>query len=165
MNNEFEPRYTWAIISPATSDVKDDIVAWKERVSKTDGKLKDLFNLVAWNALDGMSDWASENEVSKQPTETGIMVDVIRRKCGLYKVERGENEAPRVHKWNPIYSFLNSEAAEWEKTMVYPVFYMGVPSSVWDLWDNEAIKWVVILPSMETIPELNKLAHSVTTTK
>ena len=96
------------------------------------------------------------------------MVDVIRRKCGLYKVERGENAAARVHKWNPVYredSFLNSEAG-WEETNIYPVFYTGVPPRVWDLNDvpdNEAIKWVVILPSMETIPELNKLARSATT--
>lgn len=157
----FEPHYSWTTVVPSTSwNAMGELVEWKERVSKTDKKLKDLFNRVAWNALESITH--TRNEGSTRLTETGILVDNMRRRCGVYKVVRGGNEAVRVHKWNPIYSF-NSEA-EWEEFKVYPQFYTGVPDSVWNLDDVDEKctwigKWVVILPSSHTILELNKLAR------
>lgn len=158
----FEPTYSWTIIPPSpihggTGIPSASLVfSWMERVSKTDGKLKDLFNLVAWNALDGMYDWASGDEGSTQPTDTGIAVDGIRYRCGLYKIFRRENNTTQIYRHRGIENGIKGDWEEWVVTQFY--LYTGVPSSAWELdgEDNKS-KWIVILPSMETIEWLNKI--------
>lgn len=165
----FEPHYSWTTIVPSISwngmeNAMGELLEWKERISKTDGKLKDLFNLVAWDALNASNGVTRTEAITNGTTQAGILVDGIRRRSGLYKVIRSGNSAwtIRVHKWNPIYVF-NSKAA-WEEFMVHPQLYTGVPDSVWNLDDVDEKckwigKWVVILPSRYTILELNKLAR------
>lgn len=145
----FEPRYSCITISYGKNDTVheavDTVIDWWHRVLKTNSKLKDLAN--------------RSNSTGTLHKEDRVRLEGVIKSCGLYKVEYNGNLLAYGNTFKrDMDKGLLEEA--WEPCSRVPV-HNGIPPQTW-LLNNEAIKWVVVLPDSKTIQWLNELAHSVT---
>ena len=146
--SSFEPTYSWDTKYFPQDKWNDTLREWSSRPFYTNKKLEDLGSRI----------------IRRRDKVFNSRIDEIKNRSGFYMLQRSV--------YHPILKdcFKKVEEYGWGyhwKRWELPIGFNGVPSYVWDFKVEDVIegegdmKYVVILPSIDTINWLNKVAKLV----